>query len=59
MLGITITILLDPQTVLESRESECCYPYFTDDIVIHLTNKKTEVKRGSRTGSDNLIVLTQ
>lgn len=33
MLGITITILLDPQTVLESRESECCYPYFTDDIV--------------------------
>ena len=52
MLGI-ITILLDSQTVLESRESECCYPYFTDDIVIHLTNKKTEVKRGSRTGSDN------
>ena len=52
MLGIT-TILLDSQTVLESRESECCYPYFTDDIVIHLTNKKTEVRRGSRTGSDN------
>ena len=45
--------MLDPQTVLESRESKCCYPYFTDDIVSHLTDKKTEVKRGSCTGSDN------